>query len=85
MRKVKGINVSQSQQAVLTINGGSSSIKFALYQIGKMPSEMIERILAGKIERIGLPAATLSFAQKNQSQQTLHNINVSDYSSAVGV
>ena len=77
--KIKGINVSQSQQGVLTINGGSSSIKFALYQIG----EPMERILAGKIDRIGLPATTLSFAEKDQSQQISRNISISDYSSAV--
>lgn len=79
MREIKGINVSQNQQCVLTINGGSSSIKFALYQIG----EPMERILAGKIDRIGLPATTLSFAEKNQSLQISRNISISDYSSAV--
>ena len=71
--------MSQLIHKVLTINGGSSSIKFALYQIG----EPIERILAGKIDRIGLPATTLSFAEKNQSQQISRNISISDYSSAV--
>lgn len=77
--KFKGINVSQSQQCVLTINGGSSSIKFALYQIG----EPMERILVGKIDRIGLPATMLSFTEKNQSQQISRNISIGDYSSAV--
>ena len=71
--------MSQNQQGVLTINGGSSSIKFALYQTG----EPMERILAGKIDRIGLPATRLSFAEKDQSQQISRNISVSDYSSAV--
>jgi acetate kinase len=79
VRKIKGINVSQNQQGVLTINGGSSSIRFALYQVG----EPMQRILAGKIDRIGLPAITLSFAEKGQSQQISRNISVSDYSSAV--
>lgn len=37
-------------QSVLTINGGSSSIKFALYRI----SEPMERMLAEIIDRIGL-------------------------------
>jgi len=36
---------------ILTINGGSSSIKFALYQTGEPP----ERKLYGKVDRIGLP------------------------------
>jgi acetate kinase len=40
---------------ILTINGGSSSIKFALFEAGDSP----QRILEGGIERIGLPEATL--------------------------
>ena len=40
---------------ILTINGGSSSIKFALFEAG----DSLRRILAGGIERIGLPDATL--------------------------
>lgn len=71
--------MSQLRHKVLTINGGSSSIKFALYQIG----EPMQRILAGKIDRIGLPATSLSFAEKNQPPQIRRNINVSDYRSAV--
>ncbi|MCB0125165.1 MAG: hypothetical protein KDE58_23085, partial [Caldilineaceae bacterium] len=35
---------------VLTINSGSSSLKFALYQIGAMET----RLFAGELERIGL-------------------------------
>src|SRR5260370_22278374 len=40
---------------ILTINGGSSSIKFALFEAGESP----RRILAGVVERIGLPDASL--------------------------
>ena len=40
---------------ILTINGGSSSIKFALFEAG----DSLQRILEGGIERIGLPEATL--------------------------
>jgi acetate kinase len=39
---------------ILTINSGSSSIKFAVFQIG--PS--LQRLLSGTIERIGLDGAT---------------------------
>ncbi len=42
---------------ILTINGGSSSIKFAIYQVG----EPLERKLDGKIDRIGLSGTTLTF------------------------
>src|SRR5579859_2651928 len=40
---------------ILTINGGSSSIKFALFEAGAG----LRRILAGSIERIGLPDTAL--------------------------
>ncbi len=40
---------------VLTINGGSSSIKFALFEAG----DSLRRILGGGIERIGRPEAVL--------------------------
>ena len=44
-------------QSVLTINGGSSSIKFALYQTG----EPLKRGLYGKVDRIGLSGTNLTF------------------------
>src|SRR6516165_9107058 len=48
---------------VLTINGGSSSIKFALFQSG----EPLIRLLSGKIDRIGLPDSTWSVAEVDQT------------------
>jgi acetate kinase len=42
-------------QSVLTINGGSSSIKFALFEA----AAPLRRVLEGRIERIGLPEAKL--------------------------
>jgi acetate kinase len=41
---------------ILTINGGSSSIKFALYQVG----EPLKRGLCGKVDRIGLSGTNLT-------------------------
>ena len=43
-------------RCVLTVNGGSSSIKFALYRADSPAT----RLLSGKIERIGLPKPTLT-------------------------
>ena len=40
---------------ILTVNGGSSSIKFALFEAG----DSLRRILSGAIERIGQPKAIL--------------------------
>ena len=47
-----------NQACVLAINGGSSSIKFALYQVG----EALEQRLYGSIDRIGLPGTNLTFS-----------------------
>lgn len=54
-----------AEQHILTINGGSSSIKFALFAAG----DLLRRILAGGIERIGLPEAT--FGAKRRSGRYL--------------
>jgi acetate kinase len=53
--------------SVLTINSGSSSLRFALFKVG----ESFPQILIGKFERIGLPDARLSFTDvlPNQSDE----------------
>ena len=48
-------SVKPARPRILTINGGSSSIKFALFEAG----DSLARILEGGIERIGLPDAVL--------------------------
>ena len=47
--------MKSSAPCVLTINGGSSSIRFAVYEAG----ETLQRLLAGKIDRIGLSGTIL--------------------------
>ena len=44
-------------QSILTINGGSSSIKFALYAAVKP----LKRGLYGTVDRIGLTGTNLTF------------------------
>ena len=46
--------------AVLAINGGSSSIKFAVYRAGTMPTLS----LSGTLDRIGRSGPTLSWGGK---------------------
>jgi acetate kinase len=55
----------QDKAHVLTINGGSSSIKFALYQRGEPP----RRGLQGKIDRIGLPGTSLAFHDPTRDER----------------
>src|ERR1039457_3794730 len=66
---------------VLTINGGSSSIKFALFEAG----DSLRRILEGVIERIGLPEATLRVKSLNQADNFSRLVTAPDHTVAVGV
>ena len=63
---------------ILTINGGSSSIKFALYQVG----EPLKRGLDGKIDRIGLSGTNLEFNDPTRKQPESRSLTVSDHKSA---
>ena len=63
------------------INGGSASIKFALFEAG----EPLRRILEGAIERIGLPEATLRVKGVNQADNFSRSVSVPDHPAAVGI
>jgi acetate kinase len=63
---------------ILSINGGSSSIKFALYQTGKP----LERKLYGKVDRIGLSDTSLTSNDSNGNQQDSLSFATSDHKSA---
>ena len=65
---------------ILTINGGSSSIKFALFEAG----DSLRRILEGAIERIGLPEATLRVKGLNQADNFARLVTAPDHPAAVG-
>ncbi len=67
-----------SQTRILTINGGSSSIKFALYQTG----EPLKRRLYGKIDRIGLSGTNLTFNDPTGNQQDSRSFAAADHKSA---
>lgn len=69
--------MNKTQQTVLTINGGSSSIKFALYQIG----EPMERTLTGKLDRIGLSGTNLTFIDTSNNQQATLDVEILAHSS----
>jgi acetate kinase len=66
-----------SHTSILTINGGSSSIKFALYQTG----EPLEQRLIGKIDRIGLSGTNLTFNDPTRSKRDSRSIQVSGHGS----
>ena len=66
------------KSSVLTINGGSSSIKFSLYQI----EESLTQLFSGEIESIGTKNAKLNFNNTNTDQKESINISVSNYEDA---
>lgn len=64
---------------ILTINGGSSSIKFALFEAG----DSLQRLLQGEIERIGLPEATLRVKGLNLAENFSRSVTAPDHTVAV--
>jgi hypothetical protein len=66
---------------ILTINGGSSSIKFALFEAG----DSLRRILEGGIERIGLPETTLRVKGLNQADNFSRLVTAPDHTVAARV
>ncbi len=69
------------QPRILTINGGSSSIKFALFEF----ADSLERILGGEIERIGLPGTTLRVKGLSEADNFSRSVMAPDHSVAVGI
>jgi acetate kinase len=66
---------------VLTINGGSSSIRFAVYEA----SGTMRRRLAGKIDRIGLSGTKLTVDQPKDQPALPHFPAHTDDGKAVGI
>jgi len=71
----------QAEASILTINGGSSSIKFALFEVG----DSLQRILEGGIERIGLPEATFVVKGLNKADNFPRSVNAANHTATAGV
>lgn len=65
---------------VLSINGGSSSIKFALFEAGESP----RTILDGSIDRIGSVGSTFRVKGVNTEDSFSRPVSVPDYAAATG-
>jgi len=61
-----GFSRAQSERVdrpcILTINGGSSSLRFALFAL----TDGLERLLSGRVERIGMPGTRSLSEYSNQ-------------------
>jgi acetate kinase len=73
--------VKPANRRILTINGGSSSIKFALFDA----VDSLRRILDGGIERIGRSEPTFRVISSGQEDNISRSIKVPDHTVAVGV
>jgi len=65
--------------SILTINGGSSSIRFALYEV----EDPLKLGLHGKVDRIGLSGTNLTFHEPTGDQPVNRKLDGSDHKSAV--
>src|SRR5664279_359867 len=65
-------------ECILTINGGSSSIKFSLYKI----EEPLRLVFSGQLENIGTKKAKLSFKKSTDQQMNCISIKAVDHSEA---
>jgi acetate kinase len=81
IRMTKKPSMKPANTCILTINGGSSSIKFALFEV----NDSLLRILKGSIERIGLPKATMQVKGLNNVDNFSRLVIASDHKKAVAV
>jgi acetate kinase len=70
--------VKSSAPCILTINGGSSSIRFAVYEAGETPRQVLD----GKIDRIGLNGTNLS-VNHAEKPQLYFRLRAADHRTAV--
>jgi acetate kinase len=72
------LSTAPDAACILTINGGSSSIKFALYAC----DHPLHQQVLGKIERIGLPDTRLVYADAARKSRQDEAIDARDHASA---
>jgi acetate kinase len=73
--------MAPDKTCILTVNGGSSSIKFALFETG----HPLQKIMSGGIERIGLPDARLRVKGMTDGDRASEQVTAPDPTAAVGV
>src|SRR5271170_7561670 len=70
IQKTSTTNGAGVAPLILTINGGSSSIKFALFSA----ASPLSRVFSGQVERIGVPGTLLTATRENSSELDKHPI-----------
>jgi acetate kinase len=69
------------RSCILTINGGSSSLKFGLFATAVRP----ERLLSGRVERIGMPGSRLVMADADSVREEESAVEVPNQARAVSM
>ena len=69
----------REKRCLLTVNAGSSSIKFALFEM----NASLSRTVSGKIDRIGLPGATLSVTELASRKMEQVALDATEHSNCV--
>ena len=72
------MTVAVAKPSILTINAGSSSIKFALYEVG----QTLRQALRGEIDRVGLRGAVLTFHDSTASNSDSQRLPVTEHDPA---
>jgi acetate kinase len=72
--------IEESPAEILTINGGSSSIRFALFRAG----QPLAKLQGGKIERIGLPQSRMIVSDGDGHGVESSAIDAPDHAACVG-
>lgn len=70
--------MTRTDARILTINGGSSSIKFAMFEAGGS----LRQILDGEIERIGLPGSTFRVKDAGAADGVSRPVTAPDHAAA---
>ncbi len=70
---------STTENHVLTVNSGSSSIKFALFRVG----EPLERVLTGRFERVGLSDGELTVTDTETGRREQRPVPTPDHAACV--
>lgn len=73
--------MTRPSPGILTINSGSSSIRFAVFET----REPRRRVLGGKVDRIGVNGTTLIVDSPDRAAADRHAINATNHHSAAGV
>jgi acetate kinase len=79
------VSSSPDQSCILTVNGGSSSLKFAVFEAGGAPGDRPRRALSGRIERIGLADAQAKVSGADGQSPAGWNVEAPNLSAAADV